>query len=276
MLDKVEVLTEQGVLLTLPLQDISQGYSVQDIEGLDPVKATIVSSTFGQMDGEQYQSSRREKRNIILTLGYEPDFVTGTVQDLRKRLYAFFMPKSRVLLRFFQTGEPVVQIYGRVESFDSPKFAKEPSAVISVLCFDPDFYDPTPVVLTGNTTSNTTETTHLYPGTVESGILFKLLVNRNDLTEFTIYHRPPDDSLRSLDFGTATPLQSGDVLSISTIPGNKYVTLTRGGVDTSFLFGISPQSNWINLFPGNNKLRIYAEGAAVPYRIEYTTKIGAL
>lgn len=276
MLEKVEVLTEQGVLLTLPLQDISQGYSVQNIDGLDPVKVTIVSSTFGHMDGEQYQSSRREKRNIIITLGYEPDYVSGTMQDLRKKLYSFFMPKAKVLLRFFHTGEPVVQIYGRVESFDSAKFSREPTAVISIINFDPDFYDPTPVVLSGNTTASTVETSHVYPGSVESGILFRLLVNRNDLTEFTIYHRPPDDSLRSLNFTTATPLQSGDVLSISTILGNKFVTLTRGGVDTSFLFGVSPQSNWISFFPGSNKFRIYAEGAGIPYQIEYTTKFGGL
>lgn len=276
MLEKLEVLTEQGVLLTLPLQDISQGYSVQNIDGLDPVKATIVSSTFGQMDGEQYQSARREKRNIILTLGYEPDYVSGTMQDLRKKLYAFFMPKSRVLLRFFQTGEPVVQIYGRVESFDSAKFDREPKAVISIINFDPDFYNPTRVILAGNTTASTVETTHTYPGSVETGIVFRLMVNRANLTEFTINHRPPDDSLRSLDFATATPLLIGDVLTISTIPGNKFVTLTRGGVDTSFLFGISPQSNWISLFPGDNKLRVYAEGAGIPYQIEYTTKYGGL
>lgn len=276
MLTKVEVLTEQGVLLTLPLQDTTQGYSVQDIDGLDPVKATIVSSAFAQMDGEQYQSSRREKRNIILTLGYEPDYATGTVQDLRKKLYGFFMPKQRVLLRFFQTGEPMVQIYGRVESLNSPKFTKEPQAVISVLCFDPDFYDPIPTVLNGNTTSGTTEQTHIYDGSVETGIVFRLLVNRNDATEFTIYHRPPDDSLRQLDFTVATPLLTGDVLSISTIPGNKYATLTRGGVDTSLLFGISPQSNWINFFPGTNKYRVHAEGAGIPYQIEYTPKFGGL
>lgn len=276
MLEKVEVLTEQGVLLTLSLQDISQGYSVQNITGLDPVKATIVSSTFGQMDGEQYQSARREKRNIILTLGYEPDFATGTMQDLRKKLYTFFMPKSRVLLRFFHTGEPVVQIYGRVESFDSEKFSREPTATVSVICFDPDFYDPSPVILPGNTTPSTIETTHSYPGSVETGILFRLMVNRPSLTELTINHRPPDDTLRSLDFATATPLLVGDVLTISTIPGNKFVTLTRGGVDTSFLFGVSPQSNWISLFPGDNKLRVYAEGAGIPYRIEYTTKYGGL
>ena len=275
MLTKVEVLTEQGVLLTLPLQDISQGYSVQDIDGLDPVKATLVSSAFAQMDGEQYQASRREKRNIILTLGYEPDYAVGTVQDLRKKLYSFFMPKQRVLLRFFQTGEPVLQIYGRVESLVSPKFAKEPTAVISLLCFDPDFYNPTPVVLPGNTTSSTVEQTHVYPGSVESGMIFRLFVNR-DVTEVTIYHRPPDDSLRQLDFSVATPLVAGDILEISTIPGKKYATLTRGGVDTSLLFGISPQSNWISFFPGTNKFRIYAEGVGIPYQIEYTSKYGGL
>jgi hypothetical protein len=275
VLEKVEVLTEQGVLLTLPLEDISEGYSIQDIDGLDPVKATIVSSAFAQIDGEQYQSSRREKRNIILTLGYEPDYSVGTVQDLRKKLYNFFMPKQRVLLRFFQTGEPVVQIYGRVESLDSSKFQKEPRAVISILCFDPDFYDPTPIVFGGNTTSSTVETTHVYPGSVETGIIFRLLVDRA-LTEFTIYHRPADDTLRSLNFSLAGGLVSGDVVSISTIPGNKFVTLTRGGVSSSVLYGISPQSNWINFFQGTNKLRIYAEGAGIPYQIEYTTKYGGL
>lgn len=275
MLDKVEVLTEQGVLLTLPLQDISQGYSVQGIDGLDPVKAILVSSSFAQMDGEIYQSARREKRNIILTLGYEPDYATGTVQDLRKKLYGFFMPKQRVLLRFFQTGEPVVQIYGRIEDFTSPKFQKEPQAVISILCFDPDFYNPTPVVLNGTTTSSAIETTHIYPGTVETGIIFRLLVNRA-ITEFTLYHSPSDDTLRSLEFATASPLIAGDVLTISTIPGNKYARLTRGGVNTSLLFGVSPQSNWINLFQGTNKLRVYAEGAPIPYQIEYTTKYGGL
>jgi len=275
MLEKVEVRTDQGLLLTLPLQDISEGFVIESIDGLDPVKATIVSSAFAQMDGEQFQSSRREKRNLMLTLGYQPNYAVGTVQDLRKRLYQFFMPKARLQFRFFQTGEPVVEIYGTVESLDSPKFIKEPKAVISVLCFDPDFYDSTPILLTGNTTTSTTETTHVYPGTVETGIIFRLLPNR-DVTEFTIYHRPADDSLRSLEFSAASPLIAGDVLKISTSPGNKYVTLTRAGIDTSFLFGVSPQSNWISLFPGSNKLRVYAEGAAVPYQIEYTTKYGGL
>ena len=275
MLTKVEVRTDQGALLTLPLQDVSQGLIVESIEGLDPVKANIVSSSFAQLDGEQYQSARREKRNLIINLALEPDYAVGSMQGLRNLLYQFFMTKQRVRLRFFSVGQPTVDIEGRVETFDAPKFMKDPTAKISVLCFDPDFFTPDLVILPGNTVSTSTETTHIYPGSVETGFVFKLMPNR-DVSEFTIYHRPADDSLRSLEFQSPTPMISGDVLSISTQSGNKYASLTRAGIATSILYGISPQSNWINLFPGPNKLRVYAEGAAVPYSIEYTTKFGGL
>lgn len=275
MLNRVEVVTEQGVLFTLPLDDISEGYSVQDIEGLDPVKAVLISSVFAQLDGEEYQSSRREKRNIKLTLGYEPDFVNSSVASLRRQLYSMFMPTMRVLLRFHQDGEPIVQIYGRVESFESPKFVKEPKAIISMLCFDPDFYDPSPVILKGTTSSSVLETTHRYQGSVETGFVFRLFANRA-ITEFSIHNRSADETLRSLEFQNIPGLIAGDTLTISTIPGNKYVTRTRAGIDTSYLFGVSPQSQWLELFPGQNALRVYAEGAAIPFEIEYTTKFGAL
>lgn len=275
MLTKVEVRTDQGALLTLPLQDVTQGLIVESIEGLDPVKANLVSSSFAQLDGEQYQSARREKRNLIINLALEPDYTVGSMQGLRNLLYQFFMTKQRVRLRFFSVGQPTVDIEGRVESFDAPKFMKDPTAKISVLCFDPDFFTPDLVILPGNTVSSIIETTHVYPGSVETGFVFKLLPNR-DVSEFTIYHRPADDSLRALEFQTPTPMIAGDILAISTQSGNKYATLTRAGIATSILYGISPQSNWINLFPGPNKLRVYAEGAAVPYSIEYTTKFGGL
>ena len=274
MMTKIVAITDQGAVLTLPLQGPTS-FSVQDIEGLDPVAATLVSSAFAQIDGEQYQASRRQKRNIILTLGYEPDYVNTTVQSLRKILYGVFMPESRVLLRFYQDGEPMVQIYGRIETFESPKFAKEPMAVISILNFDPDFYNPTSTIISGNTTSSNTETPHEYPGTVETGFRLQLFVNR-DMSSFTIFHRPPDNSLRSLDFLTTQPLQAGDTLTVSTVSGKKTVTLLRDGVTSSRLYDVSPTSEWINLYPGSNKLRIYAGGAAVPFQIDYTAKYGGL
>jgi hypothetical protein len=273
MLSKVEVRNVQGGLLSLELTDISDGIVLRNIEGLDPVKATIVSSSFAQQDGTQYHSSRREERNITMELMLQPDYINTNVRDLRYRLYEYFMTKSEVKLRFFDSDGPTVDIVGRVESCEAPLFAKEPQMDISVLCSDPDFVDPTTVTLSGNTTASTTETLLQYPGTVETGVNFTLNINRI-LTEFTIYFRSPDGSLTSMDI--AGSFVTGDVLKISTIPGAKGATLTRGGTTSSVLYAVSPQSNWFQLLQGDNHLRVYAEGAAIPYTLSYNTRYGGL
>lgn len=272
MLVKVEVRTRQGNLLSLPLEDISDGIIVGDIEGLDPVKATLVSSSFAGLDGQQYQSSRRDLRNIRIKLDLDPD-PTDTVRDLRNRLYGFFMPKSEVDLRFYMEDGLTVNISGRVESFEAQLFTAEPAADISIICFDPDFQGLAPVVISGNTVSTNAEFLINYEGTVETGIEFTLLPNRT-LTEFAIYHRAPDDTMRILEF--AAPLAVGDMLNISTVSGSKGATLLRTGTSTSVLYGISPQSNWTELASGPNYFTVYAVGAAIPFQIKYVNKYGGL
>ena len=273
MLTMVEVRTSQGALLGIPLDDVSDGFVVEEIEGLDPVKATLVSSSFARLDGEQYQSSRRESRNIKLRLGLEPDYISQTVRDLRRSLYGFFMPKSVVKLRFILSSGLFMDIEGRVESFETALFTKEPAVDISIICFDPDFTNPTPGVLSGVSTATMTETLLPYDGTVESGIMFILSVNRS-ISELTIYHRPPDGTLRLLSF--SAPLIAGDLLSIDTRTGTKSAQRTRSNVVTSLLYGVSPQSNWIELMPGDNYIRIYALGAGIPFDIGYTSRYGGL
>lgn len=276
MLTAVEVRSASGALLTLPLEDVSNGLYIDDIRGLDPVKATIVSSSFAAIDGTQYQSSRRESRNIVLTIGLEPDYATDSVRDLRSRLYEYMMPKSEVSLTFIHDeadDELEVVISGRVESLETALFSEEPAVDISIVCFDPDFVDLTEVLVEGDTVADTTEITIDYDGTVESGFVFELLVDRT-LTEFTIYHTPPGKPVRTLDF--AANLETGDVLTITTIAGNKSVLLTRTATTSSLLYGMSPQSNWIELEKGANKIRVYALGDPIPYTITYTTRYGGL
>lgn len=275
MITKVEVRTRQGDLLILPLElEDSYGYPILDIQGLDPVKAILVSSSFAQMDGEQYHSSRREKRNIKLQLGLDPDPAIDTVRSLRKRLYGFFMPKSEVIFRFYMEDGLEVDVVGRVESCETALFTAEPAVDISVICFDSDFVELAPEVVSGTTTSGETPMTVQYDGTVETGIVLTLNVNRS-LAGFTVYHVPPNDSIRSLDFANV-PLVAGDVLTISTVTGSKGATLTRAGSTTSVLYGVSPQSNWIELMPGANSIRVYATGADIPLAIEYVNKYGGL
>lgn len=273
MLNLVEVRTDQGDLLGLPLEDISGGYIIADIEGLGPVKATIVSSSFANMDGVQYHSARREARNLVIKLQLEPDFVTTTVKGLRDRLYNFFMSKRNVNLRFYDSEGLIVNISGVVESCEPTIFAEEPAVDISIICFKPDFIDMESVEIEGMSTAGSTETLIEYTGTVETGIEFIFNIDRT-LAEFTFYHNPPDGTLRSLDF--SFPLIAGDILTIKTIPSEKELILTREGTNSSVLSGMSPQSDWIKLIPGNNNIRVYAEGDPIPFSLKYTNRYGAL
>lgn len=271
MLTMLEV-NGQGGLLSLPLSDISSGFIVQQVDGLDPVKATLSSTAFAGWDGEQYQSSRRETRNIKLQLGLDPDPLVDTVRTLRKRLYSYFLPKSQITLTFYMDDGLTVSIAGVVESFETTLFAQEPSVSISIICYDPDFYVASETV-PGNSTESSAVTFLTYDGEVETGFVFTLNVNRT-LSEVTIYNTTPNEGVRSLDFTGS--LVAGDVLTISTVTGNKGATLTHLGASSSVLYGVSPQSTWVDLKPGSNQLRIYAVGAAIPYTIEYSTKYGGL
>ena len=273
MLTTVEVRTTAGTLLTLPLEDAANGLIITDIDGLGPVKATIVSSAFAKRDGTQFQSARREERNITMRIRLEPDYSVDSVQDLRERVYDFFMTKSQVSLRFINSNDLEVDISGRVETCEPAIFSKEPEMNISILCFDIDFVDITPVEISGETTEDLDEITVNYVGNADTGIIFVLNVDRT-LDDFTIYHRPPDGVIRTLDF--AASLLTGDVVTINTISGSRSVTLTRSGVDSSLLYGISPQSNWLALTKGANYIRVFADGDEIPYEITYTTKYGAL
>lgn len=273
MLTQVEVRNPAGALLSLVLDDISDGYVLQDVEGIDPVKATIVSSTFATLDGVQYQTARREARNLIISLGLEPDYATSSVQALRSNLYNWFMSKAAVNLRFYDSTGLIVGIDGRVESLEAPLFAKEPKATISVMCSDPDFVELTPVTGSGSTVSTTTEFLVTYNGSVEAGIEFVLNLNRAE-TDFVIYHRPPDGIIRSFSF--LGSLLNADVLKVNTNVGSKAVTLTRAGVQSSLLYGRQPGSAWFLLQPGANYFRFYATGAAIPFTYSFTERHGGL
>lgn len=280
-LSSLEVTNAQGSVLELPLED-PVNYIIKNIEGLGPVNATLVSSSFANMDGAQYHSSRRETRNIVLTLGLEPDYAISSVQALRDELYKFFMPKTPGTWKFHlfdkftesvleQSRDRVIQ--GRVESCEPSIFTKDPAMDISLVCFDPDFVDPVPASFEGLTLTDITDMSLPYEGTVDTGVIFTLVAD-HDFEAFTIFHHPPDGSLVTVDF--SYPILEGDVVTISSVQGSKYVKLLRAGVESSILYAISPQSGWIRLQPGDNSIRVYATDTPMVYTIDYTTKYGAL
>lgn len=119
----------------------------QDIQGLDPVKAAINTTQYADIDGAYVTGESTDSRNIVLTFGYNPDWVTNTIEALRQTLYQYFMPRQTVRLTFTSTHLPTVQIDGIVESMDPNIFSQDPQVQVSIICPAPAFLGITPVTV---------------------------------------------------------------------------------------------------------------------------------
>lgn len=279
MLTKIQVTNRQGSVLVLPFEDVDNGIIVEGITGLDPTKATLVSSSVAGQDGAQHQSSKREARNMQIKLGIEADYVNTTAKSIRQSLYNYFMPKTKVTLRLYDILGSYVDIQGVVEDFQSPLFTQEPEATITIQCFDPDFIDPNQFTASGLTVSGSDVTMKpiAYLGSVESGILFTMSLDRNT-TGFSIVQQVPSGETYTLDFYPPSTLLAGDKITISTISGAKGATLRRANVDSSLLYAVSPIAKWLELEPGagSNLIRVSAPAAGIPWSIQYVNRYGGL
>jgi hypothetical protein len=289
LLKSLDALNGQGSQLHLSLDDAVSGFSVKEIEGLDPVAATISSGTFAMLDGEQYYSARRQKRNIKITLGLNPDFAVSDVKTLRDQLYSYFMPKSNITLtfnmfdRFAETLDDQnlnLTIDGVVESFDSPLFVQDPQVVISILNFNPDFVDPREILVQGSMTDLPIID---YRGSVSTGILLTVRpLQPNDgsyhTTSFGVTHITPDGAYHNLDLTWDLYDYQGQSIQISSVPGDKYAKFSsyEGEFVQSVLYALSTTSVWITLQPGLNRFLFTHGGDPTGYTIQYTNKYGGL
>jgi hypothetical protein len=267
-----------GAILTLQLGDTSSGFYVQEFTGLDPVKATIQSSAFANQDGGIFQSARRDVRNITIKIGLDPDPAVNTVRGLRTQIYNIFSPKTLVSMKFYvddtdDAAEDGYLIYGYVESCLSAMFAQEPVVDISILCMDPDFIDPVAVNVTTLTTADAAATYFPYAGNVNTGFVFTLNV-ANAISEFILYY--VDANLATHTMDVQASLLTGDQVTISTVPGNKYINLKRSGVISSLLYAVPLQATWPQLAPGDNWLRVYSTGPANTASVTYNKRFGGL
>lgn len=273
MLSKVEVTNSRSNVFSLSVEEDDGPYQVVGIDGLDPVKATLTATSYSGIDGELFQNAKLPARNIKIKLDLDPDFNPKTYTDLRRDLYPFFMPKSKITLRFYLTSGLYLDIVGIVEAMSSPIFEEDPEVEILITCHQPDFIDTRMVTIENQTVADGTTIEIDYPGNMESGTVLTLHVNRS-ISELTIYNLDEGGMLQQLDFGGV--LISGDELVISSLRGNKGITLIRSSVSSSFLYGRSAQSKWIQFMEGLNQFRVYAVGDPIPYTLEYVVRYGGL
>lgn len=289
MLTMVKIINENlkwtnvssGSSLELSLQDPSNGYQVREITGLDPVKAEISKTPFANLDGAKFQNARRETRNIVMTIGIDPEnWIDKSISSLRNDLYYLLSPKSEVTLEFYQVGGPDVKILGYVETFESVLFSQNPQVQISILCMGPDFLSLSPFEMeiemkTSSTTGNR-YTPFIYEGTEPTGIEFTILPPEEDIEGLgSIFFEFTRGTLfinkaYSIENQTWT-LEEGAQVLLDSREGSKQVIYIPPPPDPPISwikdvsqYGAPSSIIWPTFFPGYNIFRVSLQQSNLP------------
>ena len=283
MITKVEVFSSAPGAPELPLGGFMPNddpVQILDIAGLGPVKAEIASTPFATGRGELYQGSSTGKRNIVMTLGLNPDFAADqTMATLRHILYRYLMPTAWTKLRFFSQEIPVVDIEGYVESFEPNMFSQDPQVQVSVLCHKPDFIEADATIFEGVVDDGTLELEFDYGGTIETG--FELRVDRtvdnpsytgNLLIVLISELEPQLFEINPVTIDTAKYFKLSTVRNAKRAQSVAYAD----GDLTNLLAAMTGGSVWPQIKPGENVLSIGSTEFGQAWTLAYFNRYGGL
>lgn len=253
MLRKVTVYPERSfddpLVLNLGPDILTDLIQAEDIDGLDPLKADINTTPFGSMPGGFYTGSNVDIRNIVFTLGFNPDWDTWTIAKLRDLCNLYFMSNSFIRMVFESDEKPPVEISGYVESNGQTIFSKDPESTVSVICPDPNFVTVESFLITDFATNSAKRV--VYNGTVDTGFLFKFeKVSGATPTLLGLDVVNPDHHIIEVNAG----VDATKYMLLSSVDGDKYIKNvdTATLVETSVLNTLVDQSKWPKLRYGDN------------------------
>lgn len=299
MIKSVTVTNYLGESLKLELAfPEKSGFAVQEISGLGPSKANINTTEMATSDGSLFNSARTNSRNIVLNLKL---LDCPTIETVRQKSYKYFPIKKRLKLKI-ETDNRTAEIYGYVEANEPNVFSKFETAQISIICPDPYFYsaglDGTKVTVfsgveamfefpfsneslnenlieVGDIVMNQEQTIY-YSGDSEIGVIIYVHA-LGEVTNLTIYNSGTREVMKidtdKLELLTGYPIIAGDDIIISTVKGDKYVTLLRDGEYTNILNCLDKNVDWFQLVKGDNVFAYTADTGTtyLQFRVENRT-----
>jgi Phage tail protein RIFT-related domain len=251
---------------------------IRNIDGLDPVKASVNTSAFGSVDGAAYTGSSVLSRNIVLTIHPNPDWDNWSYESLRRLLYAYFMPKSQTRLVFYSDDLPPVEISGIVESVTANPFSKDPEFLVSIICPIPYFTALDPEVITGQSVRSGGAVASIdYNGSIESGIHVEVsFVSGAAPTMIGIQIGDPTISY----FTVNATVSSSMYFEMSSLPMQKFVQNVNigSGVITNLLSKVAVRegSDWPILQPGENNFSVITDVGVQDWELTYFERFGGL
>lgn len=273
MLTEVKAYSSWPSAPELPLDDSGRAETdliqIRNIDGLDPVKATVNTSLFGSTDGSTYVGSSIGSRNIVLTVHPNPDWDLWTYESLRRLLYQYFMPKRPLRLVFLSDDIVPVEISGIVEDTQINQFSKDPEMIVSVICPDPFFTSVEPIVVSGQSVRPGDGPWQIdYQGTVEAGFQIKV----------TTLGPPYASYIRIQDLTVNATVDPTSYLEMSSVPMQKYVQNVSigSGVITNLLSKVQEGSKWPTLLPGWNEFRVITDQGHQDWELICYERFGGL
>ena len=136
MIRAVTVTNYLGDSIRLDLMRPEQsGFVVKEIKGLGPGKADMNFTNIASDDADLFNTARRGKRNIVLSLQF---LFAPTIEEVRLKSYKYF-PIKKPLTLLIETDKRTAEIEGYVESNEPDIFSEDEGCGISILCPNPYF-----------------------------------------------------------------------------------------------------------------------------------------
>ena len=285
MIKSITITNYLNESLTIDMRRPEQtGLIIKKIEGLGPCKANINAKELATGDGAVFNSARVNSRNIVLTLGFG---FKSNIEEVRQLTYKYFPIKKDLKFRI-ETDNRNAEIVGYVEANTPDIFNKDEYTQISIICPDPYFYS------VGENSKNVTvfagveaafdfpfsnesvsegclefgmiqyskEKVIRYDGDAEVGIVMTIHAI-GDASNIVIHNTKTRETMSidstKLEQLTGSGIVKGDEITISTVKGDKYITLLRDGMYTNILNALTRDSDWFYLTKGDNIFAYTAE-----------------
>ncbi|MBQ6625426.1 MAG: phage tail family protein [Clostridia bacterium] len=271
----LRAVNEYGDNLTLTDCDVCE---VIHIYGLNPPGASIITSKIAGSDGEVFNSSSVEMRNIVIELSLKTP-----IEKNRQIINRLFRSKRWVRL-FYKNDTHDVYIDGYVETHENDFFTKKQKPQISILCPSTYFKNiEDSVIEFSNTQPNFEFPFSISSEGVEFGIISKLttaVIDAGDIeTGCTIKFQALSDNISNPVFYNRTTQQyfkvninmtDGDIVKITTTKKNKTVTLLRGSEERNIIDLMAEGSEWIVFSPYENEVSYSADSGATNLLVTVT------
>ena len=292
MIRTIYVVNENNELFTLKVRDSDSEESlIFNLEGISEAPGTINTTDSAVISGSRFNSSRVNKRNIVLNVALQ---AFGNDETFRADLYKFF-PVGKPITFGVITDTKEVTIQAYTETDEITPFAKVENATISMICPYPFFKGVLEQVVVVSSVipafsfpfSNESLTEPLletgilqdyprnflyYSGDVETGVILEFYITGGFGDVLSIYNSSKDQKIEvdlqlvnDILISNSLPVvESGDVIRINTNPGQKSAVIVKNGTDINILNALGFNIDWISLSPGFNDISFL-----VDYGVEF-------